>query len=87
MNNEYMILAINPGSTSTKVSIFRNDKCIFNRSLQQSEIYGQHASNLGAIIAYEIAAGFNIPSYVVDPVVVDELEPLARLSGLPQIQG
>jgi butyrate kinase len=42
---------------------------------------GQHASNLGGIIAYEIAAGLNIPSFIVDPVVVDELDSIARISG------
>ncbi|WP_249310238.1 butyrate kinase [Bacillus sp. FJAT-49736] len=47
---------------------------------------GQHASNLGGIIAYEIAKGLNIPSYIVDPVVVDELEPLARISGFALIE-
>ena len=34
---------------------------------------GEHASNLGGILAHEIASGLNIPSYIVDPVVVDEL--------------
>jgi butyrate kinase len=47
---------------------------------------GQHASNLGGIIAYEIASGLNIPSYIVDPVVVDELEPIARISGFSLIE-
>ncbi|MBB2482202.1 butyrate kinase [Bacillus sp. APMAM] len=47
---------------------------------------GQHASNLGGIIAYEIAKGLNIPSFIVDPVVVDELEPLARISGFSLIE-
>ncbi|MGG3470904.1 butyrate kinase [Neobacillus pocheonensis] len=47
---------------------------------------GQHASNLGGIIAYEIAAGLNIPSYIVDPVVVDELDPIARISGFSLIE-
>lgn len=47
---------------------------------------GQHASNLGGIIAYEIAAGLNIPAYIVDPVVVDEMEPIARISGFPLIE-
>ncbi len=48
---------------------------------------GQHASNLGGILAKEIAAeiGSNIPSYIVDPVVVDELAPVARISGHPAI--
>ena len=42
---------------------------------------GQHASNLGGILAKEIASGLNIPSFIVDPVVVDELAPIARISG------
>ena len=49
-------------------------------------VQGQHASNLGGIIANEIAKGLNIPSFIVDPVVVDELDDVARISGLPQIQ-
>lgn len=47
---------------------------------------GQHASNLGGIIAYEIAKSLNIPSYIVDPVVVDELAPIARISGFSLIE-
>ncbi|WP_407637234.1 butyrate kinase [Bacillus cihuensis] len=47
---------------------------------------GQHVSNLGGILAYEIASGLNIPAYIVDPVVVDELEPIARISGTPLIE-
>lgn len=48
--------------------------------------FGQHASNLGGIIAREIAAELTIPSFIVDPVVVDELQPIARISGSPLIQ-
>ncbi len=47
---------------------------------------GQHVSNLGGILAYAIASGLNIPAYIVDPVVVDELEPIARISGSPLIE-
>ncbi len=47
---------------------------------------GEHASNLGGIIAFEIARGLNISSFIVDPVVVDELAPLARVSGVPEIE-
>ena len=46
---------------------------------------GEHASNLGALIAKEIADIHGIPAYIVDPVVVDELLPEARLSGVPDI--
>ena len=46
---------------------------------------GQHASNLGGILAREIADSVGQPSYIVDPVVVDEMEPLARYSGVPEL--
>ncbi len=49
-------------------------------------ILGQHASNLGGIIAHEIAEPLGIPSYIVDPVVVDELEDVARVAGTPSIE-
>ncbi|WP_066060707.1 butyrate kinase [Neobacillus soli] len=52
----------------------------------RSSNFGQHASNLGGIIACEIASGLNIPSFIVDPVVVDELEPIARISGFSLIE-
>lgn len=45
-------------------------------------VSGQHASNLGGILAREFAAKFKCPSFIADPVVVDEMEPEARLSGL-----
>lgn len=48
--------------------------------------YGEHASNLGAIIAYELAAEFNIPAFIVDPVGVDEMIDEARISGLADIE-
>lgn len=43
--------------------------------------YGEHASNLGALIADDIAAELGIPAYIADPVVVDELSDVARVSG------
>lgn len=46
---------------------------------------GEHASNLGGIIAKDFADELNIPAYIVDPVVVDELAPIARLSGHPEL--
>jgi len=47
---------------------------------------GEHASNLGGLIARSIADKAGVAAYIVDPVVVDELDGVARLSGLPQIQ-
>jgi len=50
-------------------------------------LLGQHASNLGGLIAHEISLTLqNTKAYIVDPVVVDELQPVARLSGHPEIE-
>lgn len=46
---------------------------------------GEHASNLGGILAYEIAKEIGKKAFIVDPVVVDELEDVARISGLKEI--
>ncbi len=42
---------------------------------------GQHASNLGCVIAYSIGWEYSVPSFIVDPPAVDDLEPVARISG------
>ncbi len=47
---------------------------------------GEHASNLGALIAHALAEPEGIPAYIVDPVCVDELAPVARVSGLAGIE-
>lgn len=148
--DEFRILTINPGSTSTKVALFANDRPLFEEVLRHSteELalfqkvidqyefrrdvilsmleakginltrlsavvgrgglfrpmesgtyrvneamlkdaksgeFGEHASNLGALLAYEIAEKLNIPAFVVDPVVVDEMDDVARISGMPEI--
>lgn len=55
------------------------------RDLKQG-VSGQHASNLGGILAKDLAAECgNVPSFIVDPVVVDEMEDLARISGHPKL--
>jgi butyrate kinase len=147
-----LILAINPGSTSTKFALFEEDKILFEKTLRhtsedladfkkvtdqfhfrkdlimkelsdqkidlsglaavvgrgglikpiESGIYevnermiddlrtgimGEHASNLGGLIADDIATLLpEVKAYIVDPVVVDELEPVARISGHPAIE-
>lgn len=48
-------------------------------------VSGQHASNLGGILAKEIADSIGKPSFIVDPVVVDELCDEARVSGVPEL--
>ena len=133
---EYKILTINPGSTSTKIAVFKNEELLYEKIADQFEfrkslieealkaanikledldaivgrggllrpiqggtykvsevmvedlkvgILGQHASNLGGIIAKEMADEVSIPSFIVDPVVVDEMEDVARISGVPEI--
>jgi butyrate kinase len=147
-----LILAINPGSTSTKFSLFEEEKLVFEKTLRHSSeelkdferitdqfhfrkdlimkelserktdleriaavvgrgglikpiesgIYrvnkrmkddltaglsGQHASNLGGLIADDISSSLCCASaYIVDPVVVDELQSIARISGHPEIE-
>ncbi len=149
---EEFLLAINPGSTSTKIAVFRNTKEIFLKNIKHScqeieaferitdqyefrkntileelanadinvnhiqivmgrgglvkpiksgvyevnealirdlkiGILGQHASNLGGLIAHDIARSLpKARAFIADPVVVDELHDLARISGHPEFE-
>lgn len=147
-NKDLQILTINPGSTSTKVTLFKGDTELFSSSVEHSSAElakfekisdqfeyrksiiisalekeginikeiaavvgrggllkpmsggtysicqkmiddlhlaerGEHASNLGALIAKAISVTIDCPAYIVDPVVVDELNDIARYSGNP----
>ena len=46
----------------------------------------EHACNLGALIAEDIATICQCPAYIADPEVVDELQPVARLTGIPGLE-
>ena len=146
----YKLLIINPGSTSTKIGVYEDEKEVFVETLRHSSeeiakynsifdqksfrkevimnilrennfdvttldaivgrggmlkpmaggtyevndellndlkigVQGQHASNLGGILANEIAKEVGAKAFIVDPVVVDELEPVARISGVPEL--
>lgn len=146
-----LILALNPGSTSTKVSLYNEKTEVATRTIRHSteeigqyegvidqqefrkqvilafmkdegftpddlravvgrggllkpipggtyivgeamlndlkeEKYNTHASNLGAILAHEIAVLGGVDAYIVDPVVVDEMADVARISGLKGIE-
>lgn len=48
--------------------------------------YGEHASNLGALIADKFSKLLKVPAFIVDPVTVDELIPEARITGLASIK-
>ena len=148
----HKILAINPGSTSTKVALFHNARPMFLKNIQHrcnelepfehisdqaeyrrdsiiKELYdshidlqsievimgrggilkpiksgvyrineqmkddlratsiGEHASNLGALIADELAKEIpNCKAYIADPVVIDEMDDIARYTGHPYFQ-
>ncbi|WP_347862788.1 butyrate kinase [Salimicrobium sp. PL1-032A] len=147
---DFHTLVINPGSTSTKVALFRNTVTVFEETIRHSQdelkrfkklmdqyafrkqvildlmeekqfevaeldavcgrggllkaipggtyevneemledlkngYNGEHASNLGGLIAYEIAEAGKAKSYIVDPVVVDEMEEISRISGVPEL--
>ncbi|MDP2210075.1 MAG: butyrate kinase [Bacteroidota bacterium] len=60
-----------------------NDKMLVDA---RANLQGEHASNLGCALAYTIAVEAHCKAYVVDPVSVDEFEPLARYSGHPEIE-
>lgn len=45
----------------------------------------EHASNVAALIAYEIAGQLNIPSYIYDAISSDELDDISRISGMPTL--
>ncbi len=148
--SEFLILVINPGSTTTKISVFKNENEIFSKTIShkieelarfnkasdqdlyrmeiivrtlrnnkfpieklhavvgrggllrpieggtynvneqmiadlKSGIQGDHPSNCGGLIAYAIGKAIARPAFIVDPVVVDELQPEARISGMPLI--
>ena len=64
--------------------VFSVNDCMLNdlRSCR----YGIHASNLGALLAHRISLLAGCKAYIVDPVVVDELDEIARFSGFPEIK-
>ena len=148
---DFLILAINPGSTSTKVALFRNDEVIFNESVTHPEqelekfdsimqqgpmrmkmvldtldkhgykssdlsiVMGrggmlppvkvggykvnekmlewlnrektpQHASNLGAVLANDIAKTIGVEAYIYDAVSACEFPPVAKITGMKEIE-
>lgn len=60
-----------------------NDKMIVDA---RSNCQGEHVSNLGCVLAFNIAQKFSAESYTVDPVSVDEFETIAYYSGFPEIK-
>ena len=151
MSKIYRILVINPGSTSTKVGVFENERSLWEETISHNRgelkqfdtiwsqldfrkqaltelihqkalnlksldavlgrggllrslmggtyrvtpqmiedarvgLQGEHASNLGCALAAYVAEQAGCPAFVVDPISVDEFEPLARYSGHPLLE-
>jgi len=60
-----------------------NDAMYFDLSIGYQ---GQHASNLGGLIARKMADSLGIKAYIADPVVVDEMEEIAKVTGVPELR-
>jgi len=56
------------------------------QDVRQGNVMADHVSNLGVLLAEEIASRGHCPAFFVDPVSVDEFEPLARISGIPELE-
>lgn len=61
-----------------------NDRMI--NDIKAGRMLGEHISNIGAILAKDIAEKFGVPAFIADPVSVDEFEDIARVSGIPEIK-
>lgn len=60
-----------------------NDKMVEDL---KNAVEGEHASNLGAVLAKSIGDMIGVPSFVVDPVSVDEMMPKARIAGISDLE-
>ena len=63
--------------TEEMVEDLRDSKTLWGR---------EHASNLGALMGLQLAEEYGIPAFTADPVTVDELDDIARISGVPEIK-
>lgn len=52
----------------------------------RNAVCGEHASNLGAVIAKSIGDEYGIPAFIVDPVAVDEMMDKARIAGIKELE-
>ncbi len=81
--NAIIVACAGRGGMLTPVpsGVIKVNKELVNFSLNRP-VY-QHASNLGAPLAYRVAQTYKVDAFIVDPVSVDELTPIARISGSP----
>lgn len=69
---------------AVKSGAYKVNECMVNRL--KNKPFTEHASNLGALIAYDIARDAEINAYIYDSVAVDELQPYAKVTGIPEIE-
>lgn len=68
-----------------KSGTYRIDEDLLEE-VRRGKVQAEHISNIGVILAHEIAKRAEIPAFFVDPASVDEFEPVARVSGIPEIE-
>jgi butyrate kinase len=56
------------------------------QDIREGRVQADHVSNLGSFLAYDLAGAAGVPAYFVDPVSVNEFHPVARYSGLPDLE-
>jgi len=142
---DFIILVINPGGTSTKIALFKGDREVLRENLVHSvnsedieerekavqdfldkhlpslgnkldaivtrggpmkplpsgtfrittqmvedikagKVQAKHISHIAPIMGYEMGKRMGIPAFTVDPVSVDEMEDIARISGFPEVE-
>lgn len=151
VDGPFIVLAVNPGSTSTKVAVYSDEQCLFEETTDHPKEairqhptvmdqfvmrlaaveealarhghaatrphavagrggllapmpggtwritepmlaalrearHGEHPCNLGAPLALHLARKHGCEAYIVDPPVTDEMDDVARLTGLPEIR-
>ena len=56
------------------------------RDIKSGNVQAEHISNIGSLLAHELAEKAGVPAFFVDPVSVDEFDDLARISGFPELE-
>ena len=62
-----------------------NDAMVADLKASKDRWGREHASNLGCILAKRLSDSCSIPAFTADPVTVDEMDEVARISGVPEI--
>jgi len=81
--SQFMAIACRGTATKpVEAGVYRVTK----KMVDDFQVEGEHPTGVGLILAYNLAEEFGIPAYTLDSPLSDELEPIARISGIPEIQ-